>query len=495
MITRSYDAVIIHPSPGALAAAAMLAAKGMQVLVLERPEDQPPAGKYRFPNHRRILAGIGGSKFLPTALREIQVHPQDVKSMQRSDPLFQVVDPTHRVDVHYDGGLFVEDLGRQFGPGMAVAANNLLARLEEAAERYAEAVGTSLSEETNVGFFSRIGLSKISWTEPSEPAELAITLGQAAEEEGVDPALLRFITAPLYLLSGSADPLAETGLGRAGLVLMSALDGIYQDPNNPDAFDTLMRRRVEGIKVDITADDQPEELVLGWGRLKEIRFAGREQPVRAESLITGDDPQLLAPWLDGAPADEYAAAGLDLVPTHFLHSLRLGIADEVVPVGMCDHVFMVSPDAAAEGPPVGADCMLLSLTPRDSAGAPEGRRALTVSCRLPLELADDARALDAQSRAMLERTKELMPYLERYIEVIHLPQRGPRTDTNPYPVDARPVAFSTAEKGRRTVNLTLPHRNVFYCGRGALPFLGLDGEVIAGMAVARLAQQVMRKGK
>jgi len=491
VITRSYDAVVIHPSPGALAAAAMLAAKGLQVLVLESPEDLPPAGKYRFPNHRRILAGIGGSKFLPTALREIQVHPQDVKSMQRSDPLFQVVDPTHRVDVHYDGGLFVEDLSRQFGDQEAMAANNLLARLEEAAERYAEAVGTSLSEETNVGFFSRIGLSKISWAEPSEPAELAITLGQAAQEEKVDPALLRFITAPLFLLSGSAAPLAETGLGRAGLVLMSALDGIYQDPTNPDAFDTLMRRRVEGIKVEFSSEDQPEELVVGWGRLKEIRFAGREQPVRAESLITGDDPQLLSRWLEDSTADEYAAAGLDLVPTHFLHSLRLGIADEVVPVGMCDHVFLIS----SEGPTEGSDCMLLSMTPRDSAGAPEGRRALTVSCRLPLDLVDDARALDAASRAMLERTKELMPYLERYIEVIHLPQRGPRTDTNPYPVDARPVAFSTADKGRRAVNLTLPHRNVFYCGRGALPFLGLDGEVIAGMAVARLAQQVMRKGK
>ena len=491
MITRAYDAVIVHPSPGALAAAAMLAAKGLQVLVLERPEDVYPAGKYRFPNHRRILAGIGGSKFLPTALREIQVHPQDVKSMQRSDPLFQVVNPSHRVDVHYDGGLFVGDLSRQFGDHAALAGNNLLARLEEAAERYAEAVGTSLSEETNVGFFSRIGLSKISWAEPAEPGGMAITLEQAAQEEGVDPALLRFLTAPLYLLSGSADPLAETGLGRAGLVLMSALDGIYQDPDNPDAFDTLMRRRVEGIKVDITADDQPEELVVGWGRLREIRFAGRDQPVRAECLITGDDPQLLSRWLNGTAADEYSAAGLDLVPTHFLHSLRLGIADDVVPVGMCDHVFLIS----AEGPTEGSDCMLLSMTPRDSSGAPEGRRALTVSCRLPLEYVDDARALDAASRAMLERIKELIPYLERYIEVIHLPQRGARTDTNPYPVDPRPVAFSTSGKSHRAVNLTLPHRNVFYCGRGALPFLGLDGEVIAGMAVARLAQQVLRKGK
>ena len=491
MITRSYDAVIVHPSPGALAAAAIVAAKGLQVLVLARAEDAPPKGKYRFPNHRRILAGIGGGKWLPQALREIQVHPRDIKSMRRSDPLFQVVDPRHRVDVHFDGGEYIQDIGREFGPQAAIAANNLLARLEEAAERYVEAVGTSLYEETNVGFFGRIGLSKISWSEPPEPSATAISLRQAAEEEGVDEALLRFIAAPLYLLSGSADPLGEPGLGRTGVVLMSALDGIYQDPDNPDAFDTLMRRRVEGIKVDIASeeDDPPEEIVLGWGRLKEIRFVGREQPVRAEALITGDDPALLTRWMEGNSGDEYSAASLDLVPSHFLHSLRLGVAEEVVPVGMCDHVFLVSD--SDEGP----DCTLLSLTPEGSTGAPPGRRALTVSCRLPLELADDVRGLDAASKAMLERVKELMPFLERFIEVIHIPRIGQRGEDNPFPVDPHPVAFTPPEGGRRSPGLALPHRNVFYCGRGALPHLGLDGEVMAGMAVARLAQQVIRKGK
>ncbi len=490
MITRSYDAVIVHPSPGALASAAILAASGLQVLVIERPEDTSEPGRYRFPNHRRILAGLGGGKWLPQALREIQVHPRDIKTMRRSAPLFQVVDPHHRVDVHFDGGQFIDDLAREFGRERALAANNLLARLEEAAERHVESIGTSLSEQTSVGLLGRIGLSKISWTEPRESSEYAVSLRQVAEEEGVDDELLRFVTAPLALLSGASDPLAEVGLGRVGIVLMSALDGIYQDPENPDAFDTLMRKRVEGIKVDITSDDQPQEFGVGWGRLKEIRFAGRQQPVRAESLITGDDPSLLSQWLDGAAADEYSAAGLDLVPTHFLHSLRLGIADGVVPEGMCDHVFLLAePDS--DGP----DCMLLSLTPEGSRAAPEGCRALTVSCRLPLELAEDNRGLDEASKRMLERVKALVPYLQDYIEVIHIPRTGSRSEANPFPVDPRPVAFATPEGSRRNALLALPHRNVFYCGRGALPYLGLDGEVIAGMAVARLAAQVIRKGR
>jgi len=120
---------------------------------------------------------------------------------------------------------------------------------------------------------------------------------------------------------------------------------------------------------------------------------------------------------------------------------------------------------------------------------------MAVSCRLPLSLVDEPLQLDQASRAMLDRIKELMPYLERYIEVIHLPQIGPVSSTNPFPVDPRPVVFDTGETPRRTAGLSLPHKNVFYCGRGAVPALGLDGEVMAGMATARLAAGVIRKGR
>ena len=488
MITRSYDAVIVFPSPGAFTAAAMLAAQGKQVLVVARPGQVEP-GKYRFPSHRRVLAGIGGGVWLAQALREIQVHPRDIQALRRSSPMYQVVDPDHRMDVPSGPEALRAEVGREFGPRAATAAINLLSRLEEAGTAHAEAITTSLSAETSVGFWGKIGVKKVGWSEPRDPDGQRQTLGEAAETEEVPPELLRVIAAPLFALSGVANPVEELSVARAGLLLLEAMDGLYQNPANPDAFHELLRRRVEGIKVDITGDDQPEEFVLGWGRLKEIRFAGRKQPVRAEALITGADPSLLGPWLSGSAADEYSAASLDLVPTHFLHCLRLGIAEEVIPEGMCDHVFLLG------GGDDGPDNVFLSMTPSHSDGAPEGRRAMTVSCRLPLELAEDSRQLDLVSRAMLDRVKELMPYLERYIEVIHLPQVGERSSANPFPVDPRPVVFDAGPKPRRAAGVSLPHKNVFYCGRGASPALGLDGEVMAGMAVARLAAQVIRKGR
>ena len=490
MITRSYDAVIVHPSPGAFTAAAMLAASGKQVLVVEEA-DASPQGKYRFPSHRRVLAGIGGGIFLPGALREVQVHPKDIQSLKRSEPLFQIVDPDHRLDVPTDPDRYRGELAREYGQRAATAAINLLSRMEEAATAHAETIQTSLSEETGAGFWGKLGMKKASWAEPREPGDAAVTLGAAAEEEEVPADALRALAAPLHLLAGVSDPLTGLSVARAGILLMEAHDGLYQDPAAPDAFHALMRSRVEGIKVDITSDDQPEEFVFGWGRLKEIRFAGRKQPVRAESLITGADPALLSRWMSGSTADEYSAASLELVPTHFLHTIRLGIADEVIPEGMCDHVFLIGRHGPIEGP----DGMLLSMTPASSAGAPEGRRAMAVSCRLPLSLLDEPLQLDQASRAMLDRVKELMPYLERYIEVIHLPQIGPASSTNPFPVDPRPVVFDTGETPRRTAGLSLPHKNVFYCGRGAVPALGLDGEVMAGMATAWLAAGVIRKGR
>jgi len=489
VITRSYDAVIVFPSPGAFTAAAMLAAQGKQVLVVEQP-GQVDTGKYRFPSHRRVLAGIGGGVWLAQALREIQVHPRDIQALRRSTPMYQVVDPDHRMDVPADPEALRAELTREFGRRSADAAINLLARLEDAGTAHAETITTSLSAETNVGFWGKIGMKKVGWSEPRDPDGHALSLADAADAEEVPPALLRILAAPLAALSSVARPIDELSVARAGLLMLEAMDGLYQNPTNPDAFHELLRRRVEGIKVDITADDPPQEFVLGWGRLKEIRFEGRKQPVRAESLITGADPSLLSPWLTGSAADEYSAAGLDLVPTHFLHCLRLGIAEEVIPEGMCDHVFLLGREG--EDTP---QAMFLTMTPTHSEGAPEGRRAMTVSCRLPLELAEDTRQLDLITRAMLDRVKDLIPYLERYIEVIHLPQVGERSSANPFPVDPRPVVFDAGETPRRAAGLSLPHKNVFYCGRGAAPALGLDGEVMAGMAVARLASQVIRKGR
>ena len=490
MITRSYDAVVIFPSPGAFTAAAVLASQGKQVLVVEEAKTGGVSRKYSFPSHRRVLAGMGGSTWLPQALREIQIHPQDISSLKRSEPLFQVVDSSHRLDVPSDPAALVSEIRREFGPRRATAANNLLSRLETAGTAYAETIQTALSQETNVGLLGRIGVKKISWSEPREEGDAAINLSQAAADESVDDQLLRFVGAPLSFLSCQPNPISELGLGKAGNLLMGALDGLYQDPVNPDAFHELLRRRVQGLKVDITSEDQPEQLVLGWGRLREIRFAGRKQPVRAESLITGDNPQRLTAWMTDNHAAQYQAAGDDLVPAAFLHSIRLGIAEEVVPEGMCDHVLLL-PETDAQG---GDGCLLISLTPAGSKGAPQGRRAMTVSCRLPLELADDPRKVDQASHRMLERVKELVPYLERFIEVVHIPQSGPPSETNPFPLDTRPAWFAAPNNGA-SAGLALPHRNVFYCGRGALPAMGLDGEVMAGMVVARLAAQVIRKGR
>ena len=77
MITRSYDALVVHPSPGALIAAAMLARDGMSVVVLEDEPTNLGAGSFRLQRHAPPITGFGEGMLVSRTLRTLKFHPHE----------------------------------------------------------------------------------------------------------------------------------------------------------------------------------------------------------------------------------------------------------------------------------------------------------------------------------------------------------------------------------------------------------------------------------
>ena len=137
--------------------------------------------------------------------------------------------------------------------------------------------------------------------------------------------------------------------------------------------------------------------------------------------------------------------------------------------------------------------MLLSTSLPGSPLAPAGRRAMTASTLLAY--GDDgsvADEIEAVSARMIERIKWLFPYLERHLEVLHVPQGIEVSDEHPIGIDPRPAAYTPAiapgdDPVAAGLGVAMPHRNVFCAGPAAFPALGLGGESLAGRLVERLA--------
>ncbi len=489
MITRSYDAVCLRPGGGALTAAALLAARGRQVLVVERPEILPQVGRYLFPTHHRPILGFEGGLLLPSILKALQVHPRELRLLQRARPSHQVLLPRHRVDIHADPDAFSAEMTREFGAEAGVLAR-FLSRVEGGAEACANGLLGSAASAGQLRWWHRLGFGKIPWNPPA--VEASPTFAEAARQDGVTGAPWRFLLAQLRSFSGVDQP-ENLPLPYAGIPLMAGFDGWFIDAEEPNAFRALLRRRMEGLKVDFLTEADPDEAIASFRAVKELRFPSRREPVSTSTLILGEDPWDMASRLPERGGRGYRDLQGRLQPTRFRYSIYLGLRKEVVPVGMADHSLWVPRD---EEEVAGINCLTLSLTPEGSGRAPEGCRGMTISAQLPLEQAEDGPALAEVGKQMLERVRELIPFLDDHLEGLHLPSPGTPSQDRPIPIDSRPSHYSLPGGPLRLpsaggMGVHLPHRNVFYAGPASLPALGLEGEALAGMVVDRLAAAVL----
>lgn len=490
MITRNYDALVVHPSPGALIAAAMLARDGMSVVVLEDEGNDLGAGSFRFQRHSPPVTGFGEGMLLSRTLRALKFHPHELQALRRTNPGLQVITNRHRLDIpNSDQGL-VDELAREY-PSDFSELKRVIEVCQASAGSFAEALDAAVEDAGQTGLFHTLGLSRPSWNPPLPPRDVP-TWGEFIDGTDLSSearALMNALVRPFCAL----DVVEDLPLPVAGIHLRAALDGVYSDPSEEHPFYRMLLRRVRAMRVDVVPD-RLEAFTGGRRKIQGAIFEGSDEEMPLDLVISGGDPEDLLDWLPkGHKA--YDRVLSRLAPSHFRYSIFLGVASEVVPADLCEQAILLDHD----DPEGEAGTVLMTTSPAGSPMAPDGFRSITASTLLPYEEdGSTPKNLDKIAGKMVDKVKWLMPYLERNLELLQIPTSDQATDDNPMTVDPTPVAYTPAiapseDPVAAGLGVFLPHRNVFCAGPAAFPTLGLGGEVLAGRLVERLGMAGVKK--
>jgi len=483
LISRSYEVLVVDPSPGALIAATLLAKEGHSVLVLDPDRAPPGAQGFRFTRHRPPVAGLGAGLLLRRSFKTLKFHPHELQAVRRGTPGLQVITGRYRMEIPASPEALAAELRRDL-PRDADALLDVISRCRTSATSFADALEQSVDEAGQTGFLQQVGLARPGWTPPLPPDDVP-TWGEFLDSVDLTPEGRQFLRALMRPFC-SLDVVEDLPLPVAGIHLMAVLDGVYSDPSEEYSLLSLLLRRVKAMRVDVR-DERLRGLTGNRRKIEGALFEGRDDVMPVQWVITGGDPEDLAEFLPGG-IRPYEKALSRLAPSHFRYSIYLGVSSEVIPPDLAEHAILVGDDLDAPG-----GCILMSTTPESSPLAPDGRRSITLSTLLPYE--DDGglpQDLEVVAGVMLDRVKWLIPWLERYLEVVQVPTSLEPTDEVPIPIDPRPAAYTPAiapadDPVAAGLGVHMPHRNFFCAGPAAFPALGLGGESLAGRLVERLA--------
>ncbi len=222
-----------------------------------------------------------------------------------------------------------------------------------------------------------------------------------------------------------------------------------------------------------------ERVERKWRKGITLSLEGDERAFRSQCLILNSPLQPLLRLIDNR-GKFLSRWGGGIQPQYALIPLFLGISDKVVPVGMRDLLVSL---LDLKKPYEGGNLLFLNLSRRgDEAAAPDGRRALTVeSLMIPQEWNSDS--LIEQQKAVMKHLCHLFPFLEEHIEFMDWNWLNEHSSCWSYPH----FLYETSSdfEWREGVVPNRLSRNVYFVGKENFPYLGMEGEVLGGLLVAK----------
>jgi phytoene dehydrogenase-like protein len=238
---------------------------------------------------------------------------------------------------------------------------------------------------------------------------------------------------------------------------------------------------IEGIeKVDLGWRKDVSVLLTGDRRLLQSQVLIFNSPLHSLKHIQGEASKPLAKWIRR------------IQPRYIVLPFFMGIREKIVPVGMKDLLVSV---IDLDKPLEKGNLVFVALSPKgDEMQAPEGRRALMAGSLLPYEETAAVRNQDAlaeHQKAVMEHLRRIIPFLENHIEFIDTDWTRDQILCWSYPhflYETRPPFRWT-----RGVVPTRVSKKIYFTGKENFPYLGLEGEILAGLMVGTQVSALTKK--
>lgn len=467
---KVFDVVLIGSNPGGLVAGARLAGENRRVLLLKEK-------KYKLSYQREGYRFVPFSNFSdhlvkPSLLRKISYTPGPAKDLEQEDqPVrrvsFQVILPALRIDLYRDRSLLRRELKREF-PGELMQIETFSSELD----RIRQILKKIKNRNPGPPFFPLDSRSLIRrWF------SFDFLSGERADPclSPLSPEFKKFIQLRMiaqgYLLSDSYP-----------ISLIAYLLGDGEEDETGERVDPekMTRDLLESFLQSggrVEEVEGVEKVEVRWRDGFTLSLRGEEKVYRSRSLVLNGP---LHPFIThfGRQGKALSKAGEKIRPRYALVPFFLGIDGEVVPVGMKDLLVSLFD---LQKPLERGNLLFLKLSGKgDESQAPEGKRALTVGCLMPIEEGEKESGFDLQSGVM-SHLNHLFPFLENHLDFIDRSWAEDQMACWSFP-----HFFYEADSDFRWRRGIVPiriSRNLYGSGRAHFPYLGLEGELLSGLMV------------
>ena len=483
MDTNFYDVVVCGGETTGLVAGALLARRGLRVLLLGHEGDHAAfeAGGATLSRAPALLPPLDDAP-AGRVLKELDHIAVVRRRAPAARPALRVVLPGQQIDLSPDATATEREVARAFGAtGAAVGA--ALARLGEVGRLVEPLLASAITLPPH-GFWERREVGRFESLLPRPGTDLYAPLAVEHPFRAVAAAPAALSTALVPHEIGMVAETRALELARRGAHLLDGgLAGLHD----------ILLGRFETFGGDQRRRLTPVEVVVRRGRAVGIRVLPRDETIGCHRLIwAGPAATLRAALGDAAPSGARRGAAA-LRVAGYRHALALLCEPGAIPEGAPPRLIAIGDPSR----PLAED-NAVAVTVGPAGARPGDRIPVWVECVVPTHAVEaGAGYLRALRGRLLHVVGRLLPSLPARLAVCASPYDG-------LPPEGRGVTSAEAAPARPLIPppvyalsvprafdaMGLPHetgiKHLTLASRENLPGLGLEGELVSGWGLARL---------